>query len=453
MDAAADTGVLFDRHLQRLQRDYAQAMDASGHEGAIVASGAPAYRFEDDQTVPFRINPRYRQWVPVGEHAHSFLVIRPGQRPRLICHQPRDYWHVVPAPPSGFWTAHFDIECVASAEAAIAALPPERVEMAWLGEVSEPPAGIGAEQINPPALTAWLDYHRVYKTEYAIACLENASSIAARAHLAARDAWRAGGSEFEIHLAYQRAAGQNEQQLPYNNIVAVNEHGATLHYDIFDHRPPAAAHSFLIDAGVGCNGYAADITRTWPAGDGLFADLVSALDLAQRELIAGIHPGQAYLDLHLQAHDDIADILSQLGLVEMSAESMVESGVTSAFFPHGLGHHLGLQVHDRGGKLADPAGTLIPQPADHPFLRNLRTVEPGNVFTIEPGIYVIEQLLAPLRERMEGRSVNWARVAEIAPCGGVRIEDNVVVTTAGVRNLTRDAFDRIESGQGICLRA
>ncbi|MGB5622937.1 MAG: Xaa-Pro dipeptidase [Gammaproteobacteria bacterium] len=446
MDTSADFDGLFDQHVQRLQRDYAAAMDASGHAGVIVASGAPAYRFEDDQTVSFRVNPRYRQWIPAGEHSHSFLVIRPGQRPLMICHQPRDYWHVVPAPPSGFWTACFDIECVASAEAAIAALPAERAEMAWLGEFSEPPAGADPPALNPPALTAWLDYHRVYKTEYEIACLGRASSIAARAHLAARDVWRAGGSEFDIHLAYQREAGQNEQQLPYSNIVAVNEHGATLHYDVFDHSAPPAAHSFLIDAGAVCNGYAADITRTWPAAEGLFADLVSSLDHAQRELVAGIRPGQAYLDLHLQAHDDIADILAQLGLVEMDPESMVESGVTSAFFPHGLGHHLGLQVHDRGGKLADPAGALIPQPADHPFLRNLRPIEPGNVFTIEPGIYVIEQLLAPLRERVEGRSVNWDRVAEIAPCGGVRIEDNIIVTIAGVQNLTRDAFARIESG-------
>ena len=79
---------------------------------------------------------------------------------------------------------------------------------------------------------------------------------------------------------------ENEQALPYGNIVALNEHAATLHYELFDRDPPATAHSFLIDAGASRYGYAADITRTWPAADGLFADVVAALDHAQRELVA-----------------------------------------------------------------------------------------------------------------------------------------------------------------------
>lgn len=445
MGATASPDALFEAHLERLQRDYAAAMDASGHDCVILASGTPRYRFEDDQAVPFGINPRYRQWVPDGDHTDSYLVIRPAESPRLVCHQPRDYWHVSPAPPTGFWADFFHIETVTSAEAAMDALPGQRERAAWLGDFAGPPPGAGAGQINPPALIHWLDYHRVYKTDYEVACLAQASRIAARAHLAAREAYRAGASEFDIHLAYQRAAGQNEQALPYGNIIALNEHAATLHYELFDRDPPATAHSFLIDAGASRYGYAADITRTWPAADGLFADMVSALDHAQRELVASIRPGQSFVDLHRQAHDDIGDILSQLGLVDMSAESMVESGVTAAFFPHGLGHHLGLQVHDRGGKLADPAGTPIPQPSGHPFLRNLRPVEPGNVFTIEPGIYVIEQLLAPLREKPNGADINWSRVSEIAPCGGVRIEDNILVTTSGVRNLTREAFEELET--------
>ena len=445
MGEAVDLGLLFEGHLQRLQRDYAAAMEASGRECVILSSGTPRYRFEDDQTIPFRINPRYRQWIPEGDHTDSFIVIRPGQRPRLICHQPCDYWHAVPAAPAGFWAGHFDIESADSVEAAVSALGDLGKRTAWLGDFAGMPPGAAADQVNPPALTHWLDYHRVYKTEYEVACIEQASRIAALGHIAARESRKAGASEFEIHLAYQKAVGQNEQMLPYGNIIALNEHGATLHYELFDHRAPATAHSFLIDAGASYLGYAADITRTWPAAEGLFADLVSALDHAQRELIAGIRPGQAFLDLHLQAHDDIADILSQLGLVVMSPESMVESGVTAAFFPHGLGHHLGLQVHDRGGKLADTAGTVIPQPPGHPYLRNLRPVEPGNVFTIEPGIYVIEQLLAPMRESPVGRHIDWERVAEIAPCGGVRIEDNILVTTGGVRNLTREAFDELDS--------
>jgi len=441
MSLSPDFDDLFSDHLQRLHKDYAAALEASGHEAVIVASGVPRFRFEDDQTFPLRVNPRYRQWIPAGEHTYSLLLIRPGVRPRLICHQPRDYWHVVPQAPSGFWTRHFDIVCAETPEAVLDLIPADRRHIAVLGSDGAAAwIGIGAGQANPPALTHWLDFHRVYKTNYEVACLEQASAIGARAHLAARDAFHAGASEFEIHLAYQRAAGQNEQQLPYNNIIALNEHGATLHYDVFDKQPPAVSHSFLIDAGASVNGYAADITRTWAAAEGLFADLVAALDQSQRDLVASIRPGLPYLDLHLQAHDEIAEILQQLELVNMTPEAMVESGVTRAFFPHGLGHHLGLQVHDRGGKLADASGTELPQPKADPFLRNLRPAEPGNVFTIEPGVYVIEQLLGPLRETTAGRSIDWDRLASIAPCGGVRIEDNVLVTPSGVRNLTREAF-------------
>jgi Xaa-Pro dipeptidase len=119
---------------------------------------------------------------------------------------------------------------------------------------------------------------------------------------------------------------------------------------------------------------------------------------------------------------------------------MAEAGITSAFFPHGLGHHLGLQVHDVAGKVAGPEGPELEQPAAHPFLRNLRPVEAGNVFTVEPGIYFIPQLLDPLRGEPAGRAVNWPAVDALLPCGGVRIEDDVAVTATGTENLTRAAF-------------
>ena len=90
----------FGTHIERLQAEYAAALGDASIDGVIIASGAPLLRFEDDDTVPFRVNPRYRQWVPIGEHTHSFLVVQPGRRPHLICHLPADYWHTVPAPPS-----------------------------------------------------------------------------------------------------------------------------------------------------------------------------------------------------------------------------------------------------------------------------------------------------------------------------------------------------------------
>ncbi len=107
------------------------------------------------------------------------------------------------------------------------------------------------------------------------------------------------------------------------------------------------------------------------------------------------------------------------------------------FFPHGIGHLLGIQVHDVGGQLKDPSGEPAPPPPEHPFLRLTRETEPGMVFTIEPGLYFIPTLLDPERNSAKGRLLNWKLIDELIPFGGIRFEDDVVVTAAGYENLTR----------------
>jgi Xaa-Pro dipeptidase len=123
-----------------------------------------------------------------------------------------------------------------------------------------------------------------------------------------------------------------------------------------------------------------------------------------------------------------------------SPESLVESGVTSAFFPHGLGHLLGVQVHDVGGFMENESGTTIDKPEGHPYLRLTRVLEEDMVLTIEPGLYIIDMLLDELRETPAGKMVNWKTVDWMRPFGGIRIEDNVRVLKDGCENLTRDAF-------------
>jgi len=124
----------------------------------------------------------------------------------------------------------------------------------------------------------------------------------------------------------------------------------------------------------------------------------------------------------------------------MTPESMVESGVTATFFPHGLGHYLGLQVHDVGGFQADERGGVVARPPGHPYLRLTRTLDAGHVVTIEPGLYFIDLLLAALRQKPQARDVNWAKVEAFRPYGGIRIEDDVACTGDAPENLTRDAF-------------
>ncbi|UCC13723.1 MAG: Xaa-Pro dipeptidase [Gammaproteobacteria bacterium] len=431
---------LYADHHAYLVTHYESLLEEAGWDGVVLASGSPCAVFGDDQFHPFRVSPGYRQWIPCGDHTSSYLVIRPGHRPRLICHQPEDYWHVSPTPPSGIWTDHFDVDCVSTSVAAAEALPGSLSRWAFLGEPSADVQSRGFGGINPDALVSALDFHRTVKTPYEVECMRRANRIAVAGHRAALQSFRAGEAELDAHLAYMAAVRQSETRLPYPNIVAFNEHGATLHYDVYDTQAPPESLSFLIDAGADYLGYAADITRTYAAADGLFSELTEQLDEAQHSLIASIEVGMSYIDLHAAMHLSIAELLKRFLIVDMTPEAMLESGVTSVFFPHGLGHHIGLQVHDVGGKNSDPKGTVIDQPPSFPFLRNLRPVSVGNVFTIEPGVYFIRQLLEPLRSKAEGRAVDWGLVSNLMPYGGIRIEDDVHVSEAGPENLTRDAF-------------
>jgi Xaa-Pro dipeptidase len=113
------------------------------------------------------------------------------------------------------------------------------------------------------------------------------------------------------------------------------------------------------------------------------------------------------------------------------------------FFPHGIGHLLGLQVHDVGGVLADSAGHERQRPEGHPYLRLTRKLEPGVVVTVEPGIYLIDSLLAAAHADRRRSYIDWAMVEALRPFGGVRIEDDVVATAGMPENLTRDAFARL----------
>jgi len=122
----------------------------------------------------------------------------------------------------------------------------------------------------------------------------------------------------------------------------------------------------------------------------------------------------------------------------MSEEAMVENDLTGPFMPHGIGHPLGLQVHDVAGFMQDDTGTHLAAPSKYPYLRCTRILEPRMVLTIEPGIYFIESLLAPWREGQFSKHFNWEKIDALKPFGGIRIEDNVVVHENGIENMTRD---------------
>ncbi|MCB1603744.1 MAG: M24 family metallopeptidase, partial [Xanthomonadales bacterium] len=131
------------------------------------------------------------------------------------------------------------------------------------------------------------------------------------------------------------------------------------------------------------------------------------------------------------------DILRDFDVISCDAQTALESGLSNVFFPHGLGHYLGLQVHDIGGRQIDEDGNTLSPPELHPFLRLTRTLQENNVLTIEPGIYFIDMLLDEAKAKGLGKYINWSRVEDFKPYGGIRIEDNIVVKKNKSVNLTR----------------
>ncbi len=429
---------LYKPHLEVLAQRTARALAATGFDALVVHAGFAPTQFMDDQDYPFKVNPQFKAWVPIVDNPRCMLLFVPGSRLKVLFHQPQDYWHKAAPLPRAHWVDA--VELIPSAD-------PLKASAAWtgLGRVAYLgpdgfAAGTEASCINPPDLVARLHFDRAVKTAYELECLRRASALGARGHRAALAAFRRGASEYEAHMRYLEACGQREEEMPYNNIVAYNENAAVLHYQRLERVPPSALHSLLIDAGAQYRGYASDITRTYAAVPGRFADLIEAVESAQQALCAEIVSGRDYREVHLSAHRILGDVLQRIGLTRIPGQAALESGVTSVFFPHGVGHLLGLQVHDVGGVMGDLDGGERRRPEGHPYLRLTRMLEPGVVVTVEPGIYLIDSLLAAAHADARRAHIDWQVVEELKPFGGVRIEDNVVATNSTPENMTRAAF-------------
>ncbi len=131
-------------------------------------------------------------------------------------------------------------------------------------------------------------------------------------------------------------------------------------------------------------------------------------------------------------------LLSETGVFRVSGEEAFARGLTHPFLPHGLGHFLGIQVHDVAGRQIDREGTIAPPPEGHPALRITRVIEERMLFTIEPGLYFIPMLLEPYRTGPNRDAFDWALVDRLIPSGGIRIEDNLLIGRDENRNLTRE---------------
>jgi Xaa-Pro dipeptidase len=430
-----DVADLYSAHVARLQSETERWLGEAGFDSLVVSSGTPFTFFVDDRDAPFEPTPHFAHWCPLTG-PHHLLHVVPGRKPRVIRYAPEDYWYEQGGVTEAFWPPEFELEEAGTLDAVWEALgSPSRA--GFVGPETERAEAAGLEA-NPEALVARLDWTRSYKDHYEVVAIEEAMAMAARGHLAAREAFATGASEMEIHHAYVAAVGTTEAQLPYTTIIALEKNGAILHYET--KRTERDGRVLLLDAGAQVRRYASDITRTTtaPTCDPRFVAMVGAMDALERDLCQAATAGRPYLEIHLEAHRGIGRILSDHGILEVGADEAFDRKLTHPFFPHGIGHHLGIQVHDVAGKQSDPEGTPAPPPEEHPFLRNTRTIEVGHVFTIEPGLYFIPMLLRPFREGADAAAFDWDIIDALTPLGGIRVEDNVVVTETGPRNLTRE---------------
>jgi Xaa-Pro aminopeptidase len=223
----------------------------------------------------------------------------------------------------------------------------------------------------------------------------------------------------------------------YDTIIGTGANSAVLHF-MPSARAMRRGELVLIDAGAEHLGYVSDITRTFAVGgafDETQQELHAVVHAAQRAAIDAVAPGVEWRDVHLIASRAIAEGLVAVGILRGSLDSLVESGAAALFFPHGIGHLLGLGVRDAG----EPLYERRHDPPPFPNLRIDLPLAPGMVVTVEPGVYFVPALLEdPERRRRHRDEVDWARVDRMLGFGGIRIEDNLLVTADGHESITVD---------------
>ncbi|MFK7863497.1 MAG: Xaa-Pro dipeptidase [Pseudohongiellaceae bacterium] len=433
---------LFADHIATLQKNYQSALshcEDLQKNSILIHSGSEHFYFHDDRAIAFQAFGHFLHWLPVNS-PDQFLLFSPGQRPRYIQVIPTDFWHDQNIVNESWWAESFDIIRLAKVEELTTHI--QASDTIYLGEETNfAQSLLGAELLcNPDSLLHFIDYKRAYKSDYELEQLREANVKGLIGHNAARQAFQEGCNEYQIHQAYLGACGILENEAPYTNIIALDEKSAILHYQNKRQGDASNSQVLLIDAGYRVNGYGSDITRTYakPTAHPLFLELLQGMEHLEAELVAAVVPGKNYTEIHDLTLSKIGDLLNNLGIVTASSSTMQENRIPQLFMPHGVGHLLGIQVHDVAGFQQDVKGTRVPAPEHSPALRNTRTIEQNMVFTIEPGCYFIPMILEPLRATEIGKLLNWELIDALYPFGGIRIEDNIRVTETGAENLTRN---------------
>lgn len=328
-------------------------------------------------------------------------------------------------------------------------------QSALLGREVQPGEFVGEDGTLARAMVS----SRLVHDEAAIDGLRRAADATVAAHRAGMAATRPGRTEAEVRAAMEATLMGRGMGTSYGSIVTV--HGEILHNEMHHH---TIADGDLLLADVGAetaDGWAGDVTRTWPVS-GVFSttqrELYEVVLAAERAAIDAVRPGARYRDIHLLAARTLTSGLIELGILRGDAEELVADGVHALLFPHGVGHLLGLDVHDMED-LGDLAGYAADRERADQFglsyLRLDRDLEPGMAVTIEPGFYQVPAILAdPKLRAIAGDRLDESALARFGDVRGIRIEDDVLVTTDGHEVLTAplekdaDAVERLVGRPG-----
>ena len=434
---------LYGDHIQQKLSRFRAILQATNFDQLIIGSGSEKIQFQDDMAYPFKTNSYFREWVPLN-YADYFLCIDAiNEKPKLFVHCMQDIWHSAPQKLPDIYAQHLEVIEYSSTDLLKKEFSKSSGRLGFINETND--FDLDKEQWNPPQVLNAIDFQRRGKTDYEHACVREATRLAVPAHLAAKEAFMAGASELEVASAYLKACHCAESEMPYAIIAGINENAAVLHHNQLNSQR-VEPYSLLIDAGVQFNHYASDITRTHAYDLGSdFSSMISALDQAQQDLVSEAGIGKNPVDLHVQSQYAMANILKQFNILRVSAEEAVETKIINTFYPHGLSHHLGCNVHDKGSRLANAQGDQMPISEKYPHLRVSAPMVENQIHTVEPGLYFIPALLDKLESSQNKDSVNWEQIKHWKKYGGIRIEDNIILHSNGyIENVTRAAFNSVK---------
>jgi Xaa-Pro aminopeptidase len=395
----------------------------------VIGAGQPIPLPEgSDQTYPFRAHAEY-YYLAALEAVDGVVAFDPRDGPE------KGWVSFVPAVTEAerVWEGRTPLPGALRSELGAWLAARRGRPVAMLGA---PVEGVVADEALTGAVRLALTHARRPKDAYEIALVRRAAAATAAGFARLRDALRPGVTEralqIELETEFYRHGATHTG---FGTIVGSGPNSAVLHVEPSG-RAVGAGEFVLVDAGAEVDRYTADVTRTYVAGrpTKLQRDFYDVVLAAQQRAIARCVSGAEWKQVHLSAAIDLTSGLVDLGFMRGAPESLVEREAHALFFPHGLGHMAGLGVRDASG-LA-PGRSKDPRPS----LKTLRMdlpLAPGYLVTVEPGLYLIPALLDdPARRARFHDDVNWALVDQHRGFGGVRIEDDVLVTTAAPEVLT-----------------